>query len=61
MSNQRAVVDRLRRAFNAGKSLPVEFRKAQLRNLLRLYDEGETEVKHKLILLRQASICFGLT
>ena len=44
MSNQRAVVDRLRRAFAAGKSLPLEFRKAQLKNLLRLYDEGESEV-----------------
>ncbi len=44
MSNQSAVVDGLRRSFLAGKSLPIKFRKAQLENLLRLYDEGEDEV-----------------
>lgn len=44
MSNQEAVIDRLRRSFLSGKSLPVEYRKAQLRNLLRLYDEGENEL-----------------
>ena len=44
MSNQSAIVDKLRQSFVSGKSLPLEFRKAQLKNLLRLYDEGENEV-----------------
>jgi hypothetical protein len=45
MSNPSAVVDKLRRSFVAGKSLPIDYRKAQLKNLLRLYDEGENEVR----------------
>ena len=49
MSNQQAVVDRLRRSFLSGKSLPLEFRKAQLKNLLRLYDEGEDEVTFRSV------------